>query len=259
MKGETDMDTAKLLDHIPDESWRLVPLHVVSAHGPEALLRRLRLEIDQFDPGERERIRRAARLAERLHAHDRRLSGEPYLHHVLRVPLRLITRWRVQDADLVVAALLHDTAEDHPGALAGGAPLNPVEAALAVIGRDFGARVAELVAAVTNPPNAPGLDRDERDRLYRAHVVETLTGLPEARLIKVSDFVDNAGGVFYGPLDRARRYASKYTPLVPQLQELIQQPDTPLHPEVKACVVQQLGRIGQRLSPLLAPPTTMPS
>lgn len=43
---------------------------------------------------------------------DRR-QREPYLNHLLRVAIRVISHYGVRDAEVVCAALLHDAVEDH--------------------------------------------------------------------------------------------------------------------------------------------------
>ena len=74
-----------------------------------------------------------------------------------------------------------------------------------MLAAEFGPRVAELVAAVTNPEYAP--DRDTHEQ-YREHVADSLRRNPWARVIKASDFTDNGVGLIHttGPrLQQARR------------------------------------------------------
>ena len=58
----------------------------------------------------------------------------------------------------------------------------------------FGDRTAALVAAVTNPGWEPGRDKHEQ---YREHVTASLAACPWARVIKASDFTDNAVGIIH--------------------------------------------------------------
>src|SRR6266536_1683188 len=93
-----------------------MPLHAITATRGEAGLReRLALEIAGFPDAERERIGRALELAARLHAADRR-QREPYVSHLLRVAIRIISHYRISDPDVICAALLHDAVEDHVAA-----------------------------------------------------------------------------------------------------------------------------------------------
>jgi hypothetical protein len=163
-----------------------MPLHAItSTYGEAGLRDRFAVEIASWAEGDRLRMERALDLAARLHADDRR-DREPYVNHLLRVAIRIMSHYGVRDADVVCAALLHDAVEDHPAELTGGRDGQP--AALAVLADQFGPRVAELVGAVTNPPYAPGRDQDEQ---YREHVADSLRDNPWARIIKASDFTDN--------------------------------------------------------------------
>ena len=112
------------------------------------------------------------------------------MNHLLRVALRVMVHYGVWEPDVICAALLHDAVEDHADELSTtGRP-----GAFAALAAVYGARVAELVAAVTNPVYAPGSDKD---RQYREHVVDSLTACPWARVIKLSDFTDNGVGVIH--------------------------------------------------------------
>ena len=99
-----------------------------------------------------------------------------------------------------------------------------------MIADQFGDRVAELVAAVTNPEPEPGRDRHEH---YRQHVAASLAANPWARVIKASDFTDNGVGLIHTTGPKLDRLARKYAPLVPVLKELIARPDTPLSEDAK--------------------------
>ena len=97
-----------------------MPLHAItSVHGEAWLRERLMLDIAAIPATGRERVEQALRLASRLHAADRR-QREPYLSHLLRVAIRIISHYRVGDADVACAALLHDAVEDHADGLAPG-------------------------------------------------------------------------------------------------------------------------------------------
>jgi hypothetical protein len=227
-----------------------LPLHVVTeVYGEQGLRRRFQLEVASFPETEQAVLERAFRLAERLHRDDRR-SREPVLNHLLRVTIRIMCHYRVRDVEVLAAALLHDAVEDHPDELAGGAPVDATAAALGVLARDFGPRVAELVAAVTNPDYDPARDKDEQ---YREHVAASLTAAPWARPIKVSDFTDNGVGILYTVGPKVRRAAVKYTPLVPVLRELVARPDTPLPDDVKAKIAGQFDLAEQRFAAILEP------
>jgi hypothetical protein len=219
-----------------------MPLHAITAtYGEEGLRERFALEISSFREADQRRLERALELAARLHAGDRR-QREPYLNHLLRVAIRIMDHYGVRDPDVVCAALLHDAVEDHPGELAPG---GGQEAALAVLAAEFGPRVAELVAAVTNPEWRPGQDKHEQ---YREHVAASLENCPWARVIKVSDFTDNGVGLIHSTGDTLERLAGKYAPLVPILHDLVARPDTPLSDEAKAHILRQLDQAAERFA-----------
>jgi hypothetical protein len=222
-----------------------MPLHAISAmHGENGLRARFAMEITRFADADRRRLERALQLAAQLHAGDRR-QREPYLNHLLRVATRIICHYGVHDADVVCAALLHDAVEDHPRELATG---GSTQDALAVLAAEFGPRVAELVAAVTNPDYVPG--RDEHDQ-YRQHVAKSLDGCPWARVIKASDFTDNGVGLIHTSGPKLDRLARKYAALVPVLRQLIARPDTPLDEQAKARILGQLDRAESRFAAIL--------
>ena len=222
-----------------------MPLHAItSTYGETGLRDRFAVEIASWPEADRRRMERALDLAARLHAGDRR-DREPYVNHLLRVAIRIMSHYRVRDADVVCAALLHDAVEDHPAELAGNGAGQP--AALAVLAAEFGPRVADLVGAVTNPPYAPDRDEDEQ---YREHVADSLRDNPWARVIKASDFTDNGVGLIHTTGPRLRRLADKYAPLVPLLRDVIARPDTPLDAAAKEHILAQLDRAADRFAAL---------
>jgi HD domain len=229
-----------------------MPLHAItSTYGEEGLRERFALEISSFSEADRARLERALDLAARLHSADRR-DSEPYVNHLLRVAIRIMSYYGVHDAEVISAALLHDAVEDHPAELAdlGGTAYGAdgpggQQAALAMLAEEFGPRVAELVAAVTNPPYAP--DRDEHEQ-YREHVADSLRRSPWARVIKASDFTDNGVGLIHTTGPRLHKLAAKYAPLVPVLRDLVARPDTPLDAAAKKHILAQLDRAEERFS-----------
>jgi hypothetical protein len=235
-----------------------MPLHAItSTYGEDGLRERFAAEIARYPGPDQESLNRALDLVSLLHAADRR-EREPYINHLLRVAIRIMSHYGVHDTDVVTAALLHDAVEDHAAEIAAedrdpesGDLRTQAElqrAALAVVSAEFGPRVAELVGAVTNPPWAP--DRDEHEQ-YREHVQDSLRRHPWARVIKVSDFTDNGVGLIHTTGPRVGRLAAKYAPLVPILRELIERPDTPLGAPARERIVTQLDRAAERFAAML--------
>jgi len=225
-----------------------MPLHAItSTYGERGLRERFAMEIASFPEQDKQRLNQALDLAARLHAADRR-EREPYLNHLLRVAIRIMSHYGVHDPDVICAALLHDAVEDHAPELAGGRV--DQAAALAALAGEFGPRVAELVGAVTNPPYAPDRDANEQ---YREHVAASLRRDPWARVIKASDFTDNGVGLIHTSGPRLAKLAGKYAPLVPILRELLSLPDTPLGAEAKEHIATQLDRAEERFAAVLPP------
>jgi HD domain-containing protein len=218
-----------------------MPLHAItSVHGELGLQLRLVIETKPFPIDECVRIIRALALMSSLHKHDRR-QREPYACHPLRVAIRILSHYRVTDADVACAALLHDTVEDHADDIAPGGRRD----ALAVLAAQFGQRTADLIASVTNPDWEQGRDRREQ---YREHVAASLEASPWARVIKASDLTDNAVGLFHSTGAKLPRLAGKYRPLLPVVRELILRPDTPLEDDVKLMIAGQFDKAETRLA-----------
>ncbi|MER7283446.1 HD domain-containing protein [Dactylosporangium sp. NPDC000244] len=224
-----------------------MPMHAITEiYGEPGLRERYRIEIERFAPPDRDRLAAALELAGELHRDDRRVR-EPYVNHLLRVAIRVMHHYEVSDVDVIAAAVLHDTVEDHPGELAGQPGATAEQAVAALAGR-FGERVAGLVAAVTNPEYDPSYDKHEQ---YREHVRASLDREPWARVIKVSDFTDNGVGVIHTTGPKVERSATKYRPMVPVLRELVGRPDTPLSRPVKQHIFRQLDLAEERFAAIL--------
>ncbi len=226
-----------------------MPLHAVTEiHGEAGLRERFLLEVADLPAADQAVLADALDLAAELHRDDRRVR-EPYLNHLLRTAIRIKRYYQIDDADVLVAALLHDAVEDHPAELAGRTDGDVVEAALAAIAARFNPRVADLVRAVTNPEYDPERDADEQ---YREHVETSLTRTPWARVIKVSDFTDNGVGIVHTTGPKVARAATKYAPLVPTLRRLVALPDTPLAEDVKEHIYEQLDTAEERFRAILS-------
>ncbi|MFC7532405.1 HD domain-containing protein [Actinoplanes sp. GCM10030250] len=235
---------------IPATQLRIMPLHAVTeVYGEAGLQRRLAVESDRLAPPHRRTLADAAAWATQVHAGQHR-TREPYINHPLRVTLRILCHYRVTDPDVLIAALLHDTVEDQPSAVAGiaehGPP--PIEQALAAIASRFNRRVAGLVAAVTTPACPPGTDRIAH---YLDHLRPALDD-PWARVIKLSDFTDNGVGIIHSAGPLVTRSARKYDPAVPVLRDFLDRADTPLDADVKDHIRSQLDLARHRFTAILA-------
>ena len=167
--------------------------------------------LERFTPEEQKRIADALQFAKEKHAVQKRLSGEPYIIHPVAVAQLCIDEFSV-DADVVLAALLHDTVEDC------GVALEEIESR-------FGPRVRTLVDACTNVGENDGHAKilDWYVRTNKSHEKLRRIGAQEsgAFFIKVADRWDNvlaSDGMRPYNQDRLAQDALSFT--VPLCREL---------------------------------------
>jgi GTP pyrophosphokinase len=167
----------------------------------EALLARVLAYNPGADTG---LLRRAYKLAEWAHGHQRRISGEAYITHPLAVALILAELGL--DLETLVAGLLHDVVED-------------TEVSLEDITREFGPEVAQLVDGVTKlkrlaKEDREGLRAEQDDRSREEHQAENLRKmfLAMARdirviLIKLADRLHNMRTLWHHPEHKQQEIA----------------------------------------------------
>jgi (p)ppGpp synthase/HD superfamily hydrolase len=123
------------------------------------------------------RFSEALVYAAQLHAEQtRKVSGAPYISHLLRV-CGIALEFGA-DEDEAIAALLHDAIEDQGGA-----------ATREEIRRRFGPRVVEIVEGCTDTDQTPKPPWRERKEAYLAHLRHASASI---RLVSASDKLDNA-------------------------------------------------------------------
>jgi guanosine-3',5'-bis(diphosphate) 3'-pyrophosphohydrolase len=103
---------------------------------------------DYYTPADRELIQRAYRVAEKAHTGQKRVSGEPYINHLLAVAA-ILAEYSMP-VEVVAAGLLHDTIED--------TSITPEDLA-----RDFRDGVVSLVLGVTKLTQVPRVSRVENN------------------------------------------------------------------------------------------------
>ena len=134
---------------------------------------------------------RALAFAAHKHRDQRRKDAEasPYINHPIALAEVLAGEGGVADLEVLAAALLHDTIED-------------TATSFEELREHFGARIAGIVAEVTDDKNLP---KAERKRLQ----VEHAAGIsPGAKLVKLADKICNLRDVAGRPpakWDLARR------------------------------------------------------
>lgn len=103
-------------------------------------------QVEAYSQPDSEKIRKAYAFAEKAHAGQTRMSGEPYITHPLAVASLLATYGA--DEDSLIAALLHDVVED-------------TSFRLKDIEQGFGKSVAKMVDALTKLPHVNSEDQSE--------------------------------------------------------------------------------------------------
>jgi GTP diphosphokinase / guanosine-3',5'-bis(diphosphate) 3'-diphosphatase len=124
--------------------------------------------------GELALLLKAFAFAAHKHRDQRRQdqAASPYINHPIALADVLVNEGGVADVEVLCAALLHDTVED--------TATTPEE-----LQNTFGARIAGIVAEVTDDTQLP---RAERKRLQ----VERAGGISrEAKLVKLADKICN--------------------------------------------------------------------
>lgn len=221
------------------------------------------IESTDWDKDEVERVEAALRIALDAHSEDMR-GPYPYSTHFMRVAIRILSKrhFDIRDnPDLIIAALLHDTVEDHPEYYLEDEhpPENARHLAFDFIEGMFGGNVRRMIADVTNPESDPLLTKAERNVLYRAHVIETIAN-PSAEdivkqysgVIKLSDFIDNCAGLKHNEDPaRAVRLAYKYYELIPWFKLFIRE-NTILKEAKKEMLELQLDKAELRCIDLMS-------
>ncbi|MBE7516985.1 MAG: bifunctional (p)ppGpp synthetase/guanosine-3',5'-bis(diphosphate) 3'-pyrophosphohydrolase [Chloracidobacterium sp.] len=140
------------------------------------------------------RILEAASFAAKKHTAQRRKGpdGEPYINHPLEVASFLANIAEIDDEDILIAALLHDTIED--------CGVKAEE-----IAENFGDAVASYVSEVSDDRSLPKARRKELQ-------IEKAPKLSRgAKLIKLADKISNINDVIGSPgigwdLERRQAY-----------------------------------------------------
>jgi (p)ppGpp synthase/HD superfamily hydrolase len=115
-----------------------------------------------------------------LHAQQRRkVSGEPYLAHLLAVAAIVLEHGGVEDE--AIAALLHDAAEDQGGA-----------ATLEDIRQRFGAAVADIVDGCSDALVSPKPPWRQRKQ---THIDHLRNASPSVRLVVAADKLHNVASL----------------------------------------------------------------
>ena len=136
----------------------------------------------------------AASFAAKKHRNQKRKgeNGEPYINHPLEVANLLANVGEVEDTDVLIAAILHDTIED-------------TETSKEEIAKMFGEKVSKIVLEVSDDKS---LSKAERKQLQIEHAPYLSAG---AKLVKLADKINNVNDIMSSPphhwsLERRREY-----------------------------------------------------
>jgi guanosine-3',5'-bis(diphosphate) 3'-pyrophosphohydrolase len=128
------------------------------------------------------KLLQAASFAAKKHRYQKRKGddAEPYVNHPLEVANLLANVGKIDDYDILIAAVLHDTVED--------TETTPEE-----LTELFGARVCGYVLEVTDDKT---LEKDERKQKQVEHAPHLSAG---AKQIKLGDKISNITDVTNNP------------------------------------------------------------
>ncbi len=126
----------------------------------------------------------AASFAAKKHRGQKRKGAveEPYINHPLEVANLLANVGKVEDNDILIAAVLHDTIED-------------TETTKEEIAELFGTKVSEMVLEVTDDKSLPKAERKQKQIEHAPHLSIG------AKHIKLADKSSNIRDVTENPPD----------------------------------------------------------
>jgi len=167
----------------------------------------------------------AVRFAAEQHRDHRRkgVVAAPYINHPIIVAEQLAGAG-VEDAELLMAAVLHDVVED-------------TETTAEEVEELYGQRVARIVAEVTDDKS---LKEEERKR----RVVQSIAGKSrEAQMLKLSDLAANVYDVVHHPPDWSRERKVRYFDWAEQVAREVRG----VHPELERHLAEVLAEGRARL------------
>jgi len=138
------------------------------------------------------------------HGDQWRRSGDPYIMHPCNVARILAEELDVGNAEILAAALLHDTVEDVD------------EVTTELLGRKFGANVAVIVEGCTKVTNYSG-DKQTFKKLVHRKIFSGAAAKPEVMIVKLADRLHNLRTLASMPRRKRQKIADEtldiYAPL----------------------------------------------
>jgi guanosine-3',5'-bis(diphosphate) 3'-pyrophosphohydrolase len=128
------------------------------------------------------KLLKAASFSAKKHRFQKRkgVNGEPYINHPLEVANLLVNVGKVEDYDILIAAILHDTVED-------------TETTAEELTELFGENVASMVLEVTDDKTLPKAERKQKQIEHAPHISAG------AKQIKLCDKISNITDVTNNP------------------------------------------------------------
>ena len=152
-----------------------------------------------------ETVLRAAAFAAEKHRNQRRKDEEasPYINHPIQLA-HILVQERIEDVEVLAAALLHDTIED----------TNTSLEELEIV---FGYEIAGIVAECTDDKTLSKLERKQAQIDHASHISH------KARLVKLADKIANVNDIHDAPpagwsLERKREYFDWAKKVVDQMR-----------------------------------------
>lgn len=217
------------------------------------------------------KVRQAILDAAELHKTDLRSNRAkyevtPYIEHPLRNTLRII-RFGSEDQDTIIGSLLHDTVEDHPFEISEhlyGVKAETEEEArensFRYIRNTYGEGVEEIVRGMSNPIIEDRyMPAAKKNIIYANHVAEAIKH-PKVCVAKVSDFIDNAVGLYHNKESMSsvslRKKSAKYLLVIDHIENRLKEAmitkDLPISEEGLEKMIQQIRSGRKRLLQLQA-------
>ena len=185
--------------------------------------------------GDRDLVARAKAFAQKAHramGQKRKYTGEPYIVHPQAVAQLVASV--TDDPQVIAAAWLHDVVED-------------TSVTLKDIEEQFGTRVMELVADLTDVSRQPDGNRAVRKAIDLAH---TAKASPEAKTIKLADLIDNCRSI----VAHDSKFAPIYLEEMARLLEVLKDG----HPVLYQMAREELEKARETLGQESPPPEKAP-
>ena len=133
-------------------------------------------KLNEYNPEEIEKVKKAYEYASILHSGQFRQSGEPYIIHPLNVACILADMHA--DSDTICAGLLHDTLED-------------TNIAKEEIAHDFNQNIANLVDGVTKLAKMNFSSKQDQNYANTRKIITSITDDVRIIIIKLADRLHN--------------------------------------------------------------------